>query len=59
VLRLQAPSLVAAVGAARLPTASVPVQRAERTSGRSAWTGRARLAQSVRTLAWTLRARRR
>jgi hypothetical protein len=50
---------VAAVGAARLPTASVPVQRAERTSGRSAWTGRARLAQSVRTLAWTLRARRR
>jgi glycosyltransferase involved in cell wall biosynthesis len=59
VLRLQAPSLVAAVGAARLPTASVPVQRAERPSGRSAWTGRARVVQSLRTLAWTVQARRR
>jgi hypothetical protein len=43
--------------AARLPTASVPVQRAERAAGRSAWTGRARVVQSLRTLAWTARSR--
>ena len=58
VLRRQAPSLVAAIGAARLPTASVPVVRAERRSGRSAWTTGARLRQSLRTLAWAVRARR-
>ena len=57
VLRRRAPSVVAAVGAARLATASVPVVRAARTSGRSAWTGRARMRQSVRTLAWAVRAR--
>lgn len=57
VLRLQAPSLVAAIGAARLPVASVPVERAPREVGRSAWTARARLRQSVRTLGWTLRQR--
>ena len=57
VLRRQAPSLVAAIGAARLPTASVPVVRDERTSGSSAWTSRARLRQSLRTLAWTARSR--
>ena len=57
VLRLQAPSLVAAIGAARLPTASVPVERAVREVGSSAWTSRARLRQSARTLAWTLRHR--
>ena len=54
VLTLQAPSLVAAIGAARLPTASVPVARDVRSSGTSAWTTRARLRQSARTLAWTL-----
>ncbi len=59
VLRLQGPSLVAAIGAARLPTDSVPVERAARELGRSAWTPRARLRQSARTLAWTLRHRRR
>jgi glycosyltransferase involved in cell wall biosynthesis len=59
VLRLQGPSLVAAIGAARLPASSVPVERAARGTGRSAWTTRARLRQSVRTLAWTLRRRRR
>ncbi len=59
VLRLQAPSVVAAVGAARLPVASIPVDRASREVGRSAWTARARLRQSVRTLAWTLRNTRR
>lgn len=57
VLRLQGPSLVAAIGAARLPVASVPVERAEREEGRSAWTTRARLRQSARTLVWTLRHR--
>jgi glycosyltransferase involved in cell wall biosynthesis len=57
VLRLRGPSLVAAVGAARLPTASIPVERAARASGSSAWTTRARLRQSARTLAWTLRHR--
>jgi glycosyltransferase involved in cell wall biosynthesis len=59
VLRLQAPSLVAAIGAARLPADSVPVERAARELGRSAWTPRARLRQSAQTLAWTLRHRRR
>lgn len=58
VLRLQGPSLVAAIGAARLPVASVPVERAAREHGASAWTTRARLRQSARTLAWTLRRRR-
>jgi glycosyltransferase involved in cell wall biosynthesis len=57
VLRLQGPSLVAAIGAARLPVASVPVERAARGEGQSTWTARARLRQSVRTLAWTLRHR--
>lgn len=57
VLTLQAPSLVAAIGAARLPTASVPVERDAREVGASAWTTRARLRQSARTLAWTLRHR--
>lgn len=57
VLRLQGPSLVAALGASRLPTASVPVTRAPREVGRSAWTTRARLTQSARTLVWTVKAR--
>lgn len=57
VLRLQAPSLVAAIGAARLPVASLPVERAERAEGRSAWTTWGRLRQSARTLVWALRAR--
>ena len=57
VLAASAPSLVAAIGAARLPVASVPVTRADRPLGRSAWTARARLRQSVRTLAWSARHR--
>jgi glycosyltransferase involved in cell wall biosynthesis len=56
-LRLRAPSLVAAVGAARVPTASVPVARDPRTVGESAWTSRARLRQSARTLVWAARRR--
>ena len=57
VLAAQAPSLVAAVGAARLPVTSVPVRRDARELGRSSWTARARLRQSVRTLAWAARHR--
>jgi glycosyltransferase involved in cell wall biosynthesis len=52
-----APSLVAAVGVARLPVASVPVHRDTRPSGSSAWTSRARLRQSARTLVWAARHR--
>jgi polyisoprenyl-phosphate glycosyltransferase len=57
VLAAQAPSLVAAVGAARLPVTSVPVPRDARGEGSSSWTARARLRQSVRTLAWAARTR--
>ena len=57
VLAAQAPSLVAAVGAARLPVTSVPVPRDPRGEGRSSWTARARLRQSVRTLTWAARSR--
>jgi polyisoprenyl-phosphate glycosyltransferase len=57
VLRLGGPSLVAALGASRLPVASIPVERAERGAGTSAWTAAGRLRHSARTLAWTLRAR--
>ncbi|SNX96232.1 undecaprenyl-phosphate 4-deoxy-4-formamido-L-arabinose transferase [Geodermatophilus sabuli] len=55
VLAAAAPSVVLAVGAARRPVTSVPVVRDVRPEGRSAWTGRARLAQSARSLAWALR----
>ena len=57
VVRLQAPSVVAAVGVAGIPATSVPVERVRRPSGRSAWTASGRLRQSVRTLAWAARAR--
>ena len=56
VLSTRAPSLVVAIGAARLPAVSVPVPRDERTDGASAWTSRARLALSVRSVAWLLSA---
>lgn len=55
VLRSDAPSVVAAIGASRLLTASVPVERAVRPVGTSAWTTRARLTQSLRTLRWLAR----
>ncbi|MGY1743152.1 MULTISPECIES: glycosyltransferase [unclassified Blastococcus] len=58
VLAQAAPSVVLAVGLAGRPVTSVPVARDPRPSGRSAWTGRARLAQSVRSLRWALRHRR-
>ena len=57
VLDAQAPSLVAAIGAARLPVTSVPVRRDARGEGTSSWTAGARLRQSVRTLAWAARSR--
>ena len=57
VLAAQAPSLVAAIGAARLPVTSVPVRRDAREQGTSSWTARARVRQSVRTLAWAARRR--
>ncbi|HZA72301.1 MAG TPA: hypothetical protein VE476_05250, partial [Propionibacteriaceae bacterium] len=57
VLAADAPSVVLAVGLARRPVTSVPVVRDLRPEGRSAWTARARLAQSVRSLAWALRQR--
>ena len=53
-----APSVVLAVGRARVPVASVPVARDLRPVGRSAWTGRARLRQSARSLSWALFSRR-
>ncbi len=57
VLAAQAPSLVAAIGAARLPVASVPVRRDARAQGGSSWTARARVRQSLRTLVWAARSR--
>jgi glycosyltransferase involved in cell wall biosynthesis len=58
VLAEPAPSVVLAVGLAGRPVTSVPVARDPRPSGESAWTGRARLVQSVRSLGWALRRRR-
>ena len=52
VLALGGPSVVAAIGISGVPTASLPVVRQPRPTGRSAWTSRARLRQSIRTLAW-------
>jgi undecaprenyl-phosphate 4-deoxy-4-formamido-L-arabinose transferase len=57
VLRVESPSVVLAVGVARRPVTSVPVLRDLRPEGRSAWTARARLVQSVRSLTWALRRR--
>jgi glycosyltransferase involved in cell wall biosynthesis len=52
-----APSVVLAVAGAGERTTSLPVPRDVRPEGRSAWTGRARLRQSVRSLAWAVRRR--
>ena len=52
IIDLGGPSIVAAIGAAGLPLASVPVERHRRPSGRSAWTSAGRLSQSARTVAW-------
>ena len=47
-----APSIVVAAGVDPLRVVSIPVQRDTRTAGSSSWTPRARLRQSLRTLAW-------
>ena len=52
-----APSVVLAVAGSTEPVASLPVTRDVRPTGRSAWTGRARLRQSARSLAWAVRRR--
>ena len=52
-----APSVVLAVAGAGERTTSLPVPRDVRPEGTSAWTGRARVAQSVRSLAWAARRR--
>ena len=52
-----APSVVLAVARAGERVTSVPVARDARGEGRSAWTGRARLRQSARSLAWAARVR--
>ena len=53
-----APSVVLGVARAGVPVTSVPVTRDRRPVGSSAWTGRARLRQSARSLTWALRHRR-
>ncbi|MGY1592361.1 glycosyltransferase [Geodermatophilus sp. SYSU D00708] len=58
VLAEEAPSIVLAVGLARRPVATVPVARSRRPEGRSAWSARARLVQSARSLFWAARHRR-
>ncbi|MGY2001774.1 glycosyltransferase [Blastococcus sp. SYSU DS1024] len=58
VLERGAPSVVLAVGGSGRPVASVPVVRDRRPAGRSAWTARARVGQSLRSLTWAVRARR-
>jgi polyisoprenyl-phosphate glycosyltransferase len=52
-----APSVVLAVAQAGRPVTSVPVVRDRRPEGRSAWTGRTRVRQSVRSLVWATRIR--
>lgn len=57
ILRLEGPNIVAAIGVAGLPVVSVPVVRERRPVGRSAWSAKARVHQSARTLVWAARAR--
>lgn len=52
-----APSVVLAVTWAGERSVSLPVPRDIRPAGSSAWTGRGRLVQSVRSLAWAARRR--
>jgi hypothetical protein len=52
------PSVVLAVGRAGRPVTSLPVVRDRRAVGRSAWSARARLRQSARSLVWAARRRR-
>ncbi len=57
VLAGDAPSVVLAAGRAGVPLVSVPVTRDRRPEGSSAWTARARVRQSLRSLAWAARSR--
>jgi glycosyltransferase involved in cell wall biosynthesis len=52
---LDPPGIVAGVGAAGVRCVSIPVERAARPSGTSAWTAQARVGQSARSLAWAWR----
>ncbi len=54
VLAGDAPSVVLATGLAGSRLTSVPVARDRRPVGESAWTSRARLRQSLRSLAWAV-----
>lgn len=56
-LALDPPGIVAGVGAAGIRCVSIPVERASRHIGRSAWTPAARVGQSARSLLWAYRAR--
>lgn len=56
-LALGPPGVVAGIGAAGVRWASVPVVRAGRPAGASAWTPAARLRQSARSLVWAYRTR--
>jgi polyisoprenyl-phosphate glycosyltransferase len=55
-MRSRRPFLVAMVGCTRLPATSVPVERASRAGGRSAYGGLARARSASRGLAWGVRA---
>ncbi|MGR7026438.1 glycosyltransferase [Geodermatophilus sp. URMC 62] len=57
VLGGSAPSVVLAAGRAGTSLVSVPVTRDRRPVGSSAWTARARVRQSLRSLAWAARTR--
>jgi glycosyltransferase involved in cell wall biosynthesis len=57
VLEHGAPSVVVAAAGSGRALASVPVHRDRRAQGSSAWTSRARLRQSARTILWAARHR--
>ena len=48
------PSLVAMVGALRVPMTTIPVERAARPSGRSSYRARDRMGLGLRTIVWAL-----
>jgi polyisoprenyl-phosphate glycosyltransferase len=58
ILELRGPSLVVALGAARIPVASMPITRSPRPVGSSTWTTANRVGHSARCLAWVLMRRR-
>jgi len=57
VVRLRAPSIVGAIGVGGVAAVSVPVERASRPSGTSAWRSSSRLRQSAATLRWVAQQR--